>query len=104
MPSFEHEVIVKIAQERPETIRALLKPLLREGVWKQGAPVTSTTIDVSQLVPTQFLADAILVVGEPAEFALIIEVQRNVKRHAADILISYCRDSRQRFETCWRKR
>ncbi len=70
MPSFRHQVLVELFRETPELAAAALDSKY------EGLPFRVLDADLSQLLPTEFRADLVVVVGEEQpQHALIIEVQ-----------------------------
>jgi hypothetical protein len=74
MPSFTHEILVDLCRQRGELARALARLC---GVVVDGARIEIGSIDLSQVVPTEYRADAVTVFrdDEIARGAIIIEVQ-----------------------------
>ncbi|HWU88067.1 MAG TPA: hypothetical protein VN253_12360, partial [Kofleriaceae bacterium] len=74
MPSFSHEILVDLCRQRGELARALVRLC---GIAVDGARVELASIDLSQVVPTEYRADAVTVFrdGDVARGAVIVEVQ-----------------------------
>lgn len=72
--SFSHEILVDLCRQRGDLARALLHLL---GIVPGGARAELGSIDLSQVVPTEYRADAVTVFRdqEVARAAAIIEVQ-----------------------------
>ncbi|HWO23937.1 MAG TPA: hypothetical protein VNO30_34580 [Kofleriaceae bacterium] len=74
--SFPHELLVELFRQRPQLALALLRACA--GIEIEGATVELGSIDLSQVVPAEYRADAITVVRDAAGQAIgvvLIEVQ-----------------------------
>ncbi len=79
MPSWEHEILVELFRNRPELAVELLRRCADLDLG--GVSVESGSVDLSQVVPTTYLTDAVTIVkdaGGEAVAAVIVEVQRAV--------------------------
>lgn len=74
MPSFSHEILVDLCRQRGDLARALLGV---RGIAAAGTRAEIGSIDLSQVVPTEYRADAVTVFRDQAvaRTAVIIEVQ-----------------------------
>lgn len=83
MPSFPHEFLVDLFRGRGELAPALLDACA--GLAYRHDRVEQTSIDLSQVVSTEYRADAVVVLhkrGRDAPVAaIIVEVQLNLDRH-----------------------
>ncbi|MFT4703654.1 MAG: hypothetical protein ACI81R_001346, partial [Bradymonadia bacterium] len=70
MPSHDHELLLHLLTEQPMVLASLLPDLV--GVQDVLTAVPST---YSDLVATEYRADAALLVGQPPRLALVVEVQ-----------------------------
>lgn len=81
MPSFFHEVLVELFRQRPALARELLAACA--GLELAGATAEPGSIDLSQVAPAEYRADAITVLRgrrRKAIAAVVVEVQLEVDR------------------------
>ena len=79
MEKLPHEVLVELFRERPELARELLS--LCAGIELVGTATISSS-DLSQISPTQYRADAVIVFERAGVHAaaVIVEVQRGADK------------------------
>jgi hypothetical protein len=79
MPSFEHEILVELFRENGQLAAELLRTVA--GISVDHARVGVASIDLSQVVPTEYRADAVVILydhNDRAVAGVIVEVQRSV--------------------------
>jgi hypothetical protein len=72
VPSFLHELLADLFRERPTLALELLRT--GAGIRLEGATVERGSIDLSQVVPTEYRADAVTVLRDPAGRAIAVVV------------------------------
>jgi hypothetical protein len=74
VPSFSHEILVDLCRQRGDLARALLGV---RGIAAEGTRAEIGSIDLSQVAPTEYRADAVTVFWDQdvARTAVIVEVQ-----------------------------
>lgn len=77
VPSLPHEILVELFHACPDLVRELLRRCL--GIELPGIAEARTS-DLTQIVPTEYRADGVIVFreGDRVAAAAVIEVQRNV--------------------------
>lgn len=76
--SAEHELIVDLFDEEPQLARLLSCAAIPNLDWHEEDVVRSGSIDFSQLRPTPYRADGVIIVGQRSKLGVIIEVQRSI--------------------------
>ena len=77
MPSFDHEVLVELFRNRPELACDLLASCA--GIPKRAARAELGSIDLSQVVPVEYRADAVVLLRDLEDAitsAIVVEIQR----------------------------
>ena len=72
-PSAFHEILVALFRDRPALAPELLRPLLGDALPTGSPRVTETTF--TQIAPAEFTADLVILVGDPPQLGIILEVQ-----------------------------
>lgn len=72
-PSAFHEILVALFRERPALASTLLRPSLGDRLPTGSLRVVEASF--TQIAPTEFAADLAILVGEPPELGIIVEVQ-----------------------------
>ncbi len=75
MPSFEHEKLVELFRKRPSLATELLASA---GIQIKSAAAECASIDLTQIVPTEYRSDAVTVLRDPEGkviAAVVVEVQ-----------------------------
>jgi hypothetical protein len=77
VPSLPHEILVELFHECPDLVRELLRRC--RGIDLPGI-AEARTADLTQIVPTEYRADGVIVFheGDVATAAAVVEIQRNV--------------------------
>jgi hypothetical protein len=73
MPSAPHEILIDLFRERPESALELLRTALGDEF--PAGPAVVVEASFTQIVPTEYMADLVLVFGEPAQLGVVVEVQ-----------------------------
>ena len=87
MPSFDHEFLVQLFREDGKLAVELLK--MCAGLAVDHVRVEPGSIDLSQVAPTEYRADAVVILHDDTEqpvASVIVEVQRQIER---DKLLSW---------------
>jgi hypothetical protein len=72
-PSAFHEILVALFRDRPALAPELLRPLLLTALPTGSLRVTEATF--TQIAPAEFAADLVILVGDPPQLGIILEVQ-----------------------------
>lgn len=72
-PSPLHEILVALFRERPALAQELLLPALGDDLPRGAAVVGEASF--TQIAPAEFTADLVIVIGDPPELGVIVEVQ-----------------------------
>lgn len=100
MVSLEHEILVAIVREHPELVLGLLRTQL--GIEHAGAvEVLASAENLSDLVPAEYRADAVLIVRDSegaTSSAIVVEVQLRPDPRKRFTWPAYVVNTRARFE------
>jgi hypothetical protein len=81
VPSFDHEFLVELFRNRPELATELLR--IGAGIAVEHARIEHGSIDLSHIVPTEYRADAVVVLRDRENrpiTGVVVEVQRDTDR------------------------